>query len=46
MVREWDGEKRQERQEKAKERGQEKPGASEDDEAPTLAELAAMLAGK
>ena len=39
-------EKRQERQEKAKERGQEKPGASDDDEVPTLAELAALLAGK
>lgn len=39
-------ERRGERQEKAKERGQEKPGASEDDEVPTLAELAAMLAGK
>jgi len=39
-------EKRQEQQEKAKERGQDKPDASEDDEVPTLAELAAMLAGK
>jgi len=39
-------EKGQERQEKAKERVQDKPGASQDDEVPTLAELAAMLAGK
>ena len=44
-------EKRPERQEKAKEKGQqrgeEKPGASQDDEEiPTLAELAALLAGK
>ena len=43
-------EKRQERQEKAKEkgeqRGEKKSGASEDDEVPTLAELAALLAGK
>lgn len=39
-------EKRQERKEKGKQRGAEKPEASENDEVPTLAELAAMLAGK
>lgn len=45
-VRERAGEKRDGLKEKAKEPGQSKPGASEDDEVPTLAELAAMLAGK
>lgn len=39
-------EQRQERKEKRKQPGDEKPEASEDDEVPTLAELAAMLAGK
>ena len=44
-VRERAGEQRDGLKEKAKERGQEKTGASED-EVPTLAELAAMLARK
>jgi len=49
-VKERAQEKRQERQDKAKEKGQQrgekKSGASQDDEVPTLAELAALLAGK
>ena len=39
-------EKRDGLKEKATERGEKKPGASQDDEVPTLAELAALLAGK
>ena len=38
--------KRQDRKEKGQQRGDKKSEASEDDEIPTLAELAAMLAGK